>query len=90
MAKPGSPRPRLHVVLDAAIGAEQWPASSIFCLPICPARLHRRIVHVGCPTVDHIARPDCVLQRRRIIGVEGVFHCVEVIEVAKYSSKRGR
>ena len=49
---------------------------------LAPARLHRRVVHVGRPGVEHVARADRVLRRRRVVGVAGVFHRVEVVEVA--------
>ena len=40
------------------------PASSIFCLPILPQRgSHGRVVLVGRPAVDHVARADLVLER---------------------------
>ena len=60
------------------------PASSIFCLPTLPQRgIDRRVVRVRRPAVDHVARADLVQQLLRVAGVRGVFHRVEVIEVAE-------
>ena len=47
-----------------------------------PARLHSGIVHVRRPAMDHVARTDGGLECRRVIGMAGVLHRVQVIEVA--------
>ena len=49
---------------------------------LAPARLHRRIVAVGRPGMDHVAGTDFGQQRLRVVAVGRVFHRVEVIEVA--------
>ena len=50
---------------------------------LAPARLHGRVVRVGRPAMDHVARPDRVLQLLRVVAVRRVLHRVEVVEVAE-------
>ncbi len=50
---------------------------------LAPARLLGRVVRVGRPGVDHVARADLVLERRRVVGMARVLHRVQVIEVAE-------
>ena len=50
---------------------------------LAPARHHGRVIRVGRPAVNHVARADFVQQLLRVGGVRGVFHRVEVIEVAE-------
>ena len=50
---------------------------------LAPARLDGRIVGVGRPGMDHVARPDDVQQILRIVRVRRVLHRVEVVEVAE-------
>ncbi len=50
---------------------------------LAPARLHGRIIDVGGPRVEHVARADGGQQVLRVVGMRRVFHRVEVIEVAE-------
>ena len=50
---------------------------------LAPARHLGRVVLVGRPAVDHVARADVVQQFLRIVGMRRVFHRIEVIEVAE-------
>ena len=50
---------------------------------LAPARLLGRVVLVGRPGVDHVARADLVLELRRVVGMGRVLHRVQVIEVAE-------
>src|SRR4029079_16460895 len=50
---------------------------------LAPARIHGGIIHVGRPRVDHVARTDDAQQLLRVTGVRGIFHRIEVIEVAE-------
>ena len=50
---------------------------------LAPARIDGRVVGVGRPGVQHVARADLVLEVLRIVGMERVLHRVEVIEVAE-------
>ena len=50
---------------------------------LAPARHLGRVVGVGRPAVDHVARADFVQQVLRIVGMRRVFHRIEVIEVAE-------
>ena len=59
------------------------PASSIFCLPILPARHLCLIIRIGCPGIDHVARADCVQQLLRVAGVRRVLRGIEMVEPAK-------
>ena len=60
------------------------PASSIFCLPILPQRGITVWSSVSvAQAVDHVARADDVQQFLRVAGMRGVFHRIEVIEVAE-------
>ncbi len=49
---------------------------------LAPARLHRRIVDVGGPAVHHVARTDRRLELLRIVHVAGIFHRIEMVEIA--------
>src|SRR5277367_2942078 len=46
-----------------------------------PARLVGRVVDIGCPTVNDVARPDLFLQRRWVIRMARVLHRVKMVEV---------
>ena len=50
---------------------------------LAPARVDVRIVDVVRVTVEHVARTDLVLELRRVVGVSGILHRVQVIEVAE-------
>ena len=67
---------RLH-----AVGTERAVVLDLLLADLAPARLHRRVIHVRGPGVDHVARADRVLGRRRVVGVTRVFHGVEVVQV---------
>src|SRR5215469_14512443 len=41
---------------------------------LAPARLLGWVIHVSRPGVDHVARPDSVFERWRIVGVARVLH----------------
>jgi hypothetical protein len=50
---------------------------------LAPAWVHGGVVHVGRIRMAHVARTDDVQQILRVVRVCGVFHGVEVIEVAE-------
>ena len=58
------------------------PASSIFCLPTLPQRGSTVGSSCSSPSMQHVARADLVFERLRVVGMEGVLHRVQVIEVA--------
>ena len=69
---------RLH-----PLGVERAGVLDLLLADLAPARLFGRVVLVGRPAMDHVARADLVLQLGRV-GVEGrVLHRVEVVEVAE-------
>ena len=65
------------------LGIERAGVFDLLLADLAPARHHGRIVDVGRPAVNHVARADLVQQLLRIVGVRRVFHGVEVIEVAE-------
>ena len=74
----------LHVVFDAVdrMRRQRPFVGDLLLADLAPARIDRRIVGVGRESVQQIARADLVLEVLRIVRVEGVFHRVEVIEIA--------
>ncbi len=76
---------RQDLVIDRLhpLGTERAGVLDLLLSDLAPARLHGRVVHVGGPGVEHVARADRVLGRRRVVRVAGVFHRVEVVEVAE-------
>ena len=48
-----------------------------------PSRILRQIVLVGRPAMKHVTRTDFVLELRRIIAVERIFHGIEVVQIAE-------
>src|SRR5262245_42494722 len=44
-----------------------------------PARLHRLVIGVARPGMEHVAWTDPVLERLRVVAMRRVFHRVEVI-----------
>ena len=50
---------------------------------LAPARHLGRIILVGGPAVNHVARADDVQQVLRIVGMRRVFHRIEVIQIAE-------
>ena len=75
----------LHVVFDAGHRMRRQRAlvDDLLLADLAPARLDGRIVRVGRESVQHIARADHVLQRRRIGMPERILHRVEMIEIAE-------
>ena len=69
---------RLH-----PLGIERAGVLDLLLADLAPARLHRRVVGVGRPAVDHVARADRVLQVLRIVAVRRVLHRIQVVEVAE-------
>ncbi len=80
----------LHVVLDAIHGMQSRPSSSIFCLPILPCRGISVGSSVSVAKEDEVARANDIQEILGIVGMEGVFHGIEVIEVAEEFSHRNR
>ena len=66
-----------------ALGIERAGVLDLLLADLAPARLLGRIVDVGRPAVDHVARADDVQQVLRIVGMRRVFHRVEVVKVAE-------
>ena len=64
-------------------GIERAGVLDLLLADLAPARHLGRVVRVGRPGVDHVARADLVQQILRIVGMRRVFHRVEVIEVAE-------
>ena len=50
---------------------------------LAPARHFGRVILVGRPTVNHVARPDLVEQFLRVIWMRRIFHRIEMVEVAE-------
>ena len=65
------------------LGIERSGVLDLLFADLAPARIHGRVVDVGRPRMDHVARTDRVQQLLRIGGVRRIFHRVEVIEVAE-------
>src|SRR5262249_5977144 len=74
----------LHVVLDA------WPwlrwertfVLDLLLAHLAPACIDRRIVHICRYTMHQVARADGIQKSRRVVAMEGVFHCIEVIQIS--------
>src|SRR6476659_9016603 len=47
------------------------------------SRIYRRVVDVGRDRAHHVARTDLRPQVLRVVGMAGIFHRVEVIEIAE-------
>ena len=77
-------RVRQYLVVDRlhAFRAEFARIFDFLFSDLAPARLHGGIVHVRRPTMDHVARTHGGLECRRVVGMAGVLHRVQVIEVA--------
>ena len=69
---------RLH-----ALGIERAGVLDLLLADLAPARHLGRVVHVGRPAMNHVARADDVQQILRIVGMRRVFHRVQVIQVAE-------
>ena len=69
---------RLH-----PLGPEFAGILDLLFADLAPPRLFGRIVDVGRPRVDHIARADDVLECRRVVAMRRVLHRVQMVEVAK-------
>src|SRR5208282_2264325 len=65
------------------LGIERAGILDLLFANLAPARHYCRVVRVGRPGMDHVARADYVQQLLRVSGVRGVFHGVEVIEIAE-------
>src|SRR5271167_1562376 len=48
-----------------------------------PARVHGRIIFIGSPGMNHVARANLTQQFLRVAGVRRILHRIEVIEVAE-------
>ena len=64
-------------------GIERAGILDLLFADLAPARHHGRVILVRRPAMNHVARADFVQQLLRVGGVRGVFHRVEVIEVAE-------
>ncbi len=73
------------LVVDGAhaVGVQRAGVLDVLLADLAPARIDVRIVDVGGPAVQHVARSDLVLQRLRVGAVRRVLHRVQVIEVAE-------
>ena len=69
---------RLH-----ALGIERARIFDPLLADLAPARLHRRRRRRRSPSMDHVARPDLVQERLRVVAMGRILHRVEVIEVAE-------
>ena len=65
------------------LGIERARILDLLFADLAPARHVRRIVCGRGPRVDHVARPDLIQEFLRIGGMRGIFHGIEVIEVAE-------
>ena len=76
---------RLHVVFDAVHGMRRQRAGvfNLLLADLAPARHLGGVVRVGRPGMDQVARADDVQQILRIVGMERIFHRVQVIQVAE-------
>jgi len=50
---------------------------------LTPTRLNGGVVHISCPSMDHVAWTHPRLEGGRIVTVTGVLHRIQMIEVAK-------
>jgi hypothetical protein len=66
-----------------ALGVERAGVLDLSACRPCPSAADGRVVRVGRPAMDHVARADLYLERLRVVGMGRVFHRVEVIEVAE-------
>ena len=66
-----------------ALRAQLARVLDLLLADLAPARIHGGVVDVGRPRVEHVARADLRPQILRIVRMAGVFHRVEVIEVAE-------
>ena len=64
-------------------GIERAGVFDLLFANLAPAWHLGRVVRIGGPAMDHVARPDDVQQLLRIIGVRRIFHRIEVIKVAE-------
>src|SRR5262249_53541886 len=48
-----------------------------------PARLHRWVVAVGRPGVNHVARADRGLECLGVVAMRGILHRIQMIEITK-------
>ena len=69
---------RLH-----PLGIERAGVLDLLLADLAPARHLRRVVLIGCPGMNHVARADDVQQLLRVVGMRRVFHRVQVIQVAE-------
>ena len=66
-----------------ALGIERAGVLDPLLADLAPARHLRRIVFVGGPAMNHVARADDIQQVLRIVGMRRVFHRIEVIQIAE-------
>ena len=64
-------------------GVERAGVLDLLLADLAPARMLGRVVLVGRPAVEHVARADLVLQLLRVVRMRRVLHRVEVVEVAE-------
>ena len=69
---------RLH-----PLGIELTGVFDLLFADLAPARHHSRVVRVGGPTMDHVARADFVEKLLRVPWVGRVFHRIEMVEVSE-------
>ena len=66
-----------------ALGIERAGILDLLLADLAPARHVRRVILVGRPAMNHVARTDDIQQVLRIVGMGRVFHRVEVIQIAE-------
>jgi hypothetical protein len=65
------------------LGIERAGVLDLLLADLAPARHHCGVIRIGRPTVNHVARAEGVQQLLRVTGMRGVFHRIEVVEVAE-------
>jgi hypothetical protein len=75
---------RFHVVLDAVDRMRRQRAlvGDLLLADLAPARIDGGIVDVRRDAMQNVARPDLVLQVLRIVRMEGIFHRIQMVEIA--------
>ena len=74
-----------YLVVDGfhAIGVKRAGVLNSLLADLSPSRIDRRIVRIGGPTMQHIARADLIFELLRIVGVRRILHCVQMIQIAE-------
>ena len=66
-----------------ALGIKCAGVLDLLLADLAPARHLGRVVHVGRPGMNHVARADDVQQILGVVGMRRVFHRVQVVQVAE-------